>query len=468
MAMCRWSKDPAIRPGSRKTGENVERSKLWRQFVRNIFLGALLSLFISHGVNAQNKILPEDPFSRMDAASIGTNLWAVSSLHVDTASTVGDNGRVRITHDWGYHWSDTENIDGESTVLLGVDMVDSVNTYAVGDQGTILHTSDAGVTWSRTAPDSTQILFGVWFSSSATGTAVGDHGLILRTTDGGQNWYKSREDSTKYPPLLGVCFVNVDTGTVVGGSGSILRTTDAGNTWETETSGVTNFLYAVSFSSPTHGTVVGTRGVILHTTDGGSTWEKQTTVIDTAAHQTSDSTHYYYGVSFKDDSTGIIVGSEGRIILTTDGGTTWVVQGSTTTNNLYSVAFRDTNKWMAVGGYGAIVQRVDTGYVVTSVLPRRNLIPLASLLGQNYPNPFNPSTVIPFSLSSQADVSLDIYDLLGRKVSTLLNTTLPAGNHAVEWQPAQLASGVYFYRLELRSKGSRDHIVQTRKLLLLR
>jgi len=61
----------------------------------------------------------------------------------------------------------------------------------------------------------------------------------------------------------------------------------------------------------------------------------------------------------------------------------------------------------------------------------------------NYPNPFNPSTRIDFSLVKQTEVRLDVYDLKGRRVETLLRAVKPAGNHSVIYQPRNLASGVY-------------------------
>lgn len=83
-------------------------------------------------------------------------------------------------------------------------------------------------------------------------------------------------------------------------------------------------------------------------------------------------------------------------------------------------------------------------------------------LDQNYPNPFNPATEIRFALTHSSHVTLDIYDVMGRKVQTLIDQTLPVGTHEVDFDGAGMASGVYFYRL------SADGVVQTRKMLLLK
>ena len=69
-------------------------------------------------------------------------------------------------------------------------------------------------------------------------------------------------------------------------------------------------------------------------------------------------------------------------------------------------------------------------------------------LYQNYPNPFNPSTKIQFSIPKRSFVSLTIYNVLGEKITTLVNDVKPAGNYEIVWNAENLPSGIYFYRLE--------------------
>jgi hypothetical protein len=98
---------------------------------------------------------------------------------------------------------------------------------------------------------------------------------------------------------------------------------------------------------------------------------------------------------------------------------------------------------------------------------RSNGIPLAYALEQNFPNPFNPATTIRYQLPRRAAVILEVYDLLGRKVRTLLNDLQSPGVHTVTWAGTddagvQVSSGVYFYRL--RS----EDFTAVRKLLFIR
>jgi hypothetical protein len=94
-------------------------------------------------------------------------------------------------------------------------------------------------------------------------------------------------------------------------------------------------------------------------------------------------------------------------------------------------------------------------------------LPKSFYLAQNYPNPFNAGTNISFNLPSDGYVEVSVYDLLGRKVTILLNSFLPAGNHLVTWDGRSgdgdlLATGIYFYRL----KG--QEFDETKKMLLVK
>jgi hypothetical protein len=74
-------------------------------------------------------------------------------------------------------------------------------------------------------------------------------------------------------------------------------------------------------------------------------------------------------------------------------------------------------------------------------------IPTTYGLEQNYPNPFNPTTVIRYALPTASDIRLEVYDMMGRKVSTLVRGTKPAGYHEAVFDASHLGSGAYMYRL---------------------
>jgi carboxypeptidase T len=105
-----------------------------------------------------------------------------------------------------------------------------------------------------------------------------------------------------------------------------------------------------------------------------------------------------------------------------------------------------------------------TGYnpVPTGVVNNGNVTPNKFELEQNYPNPFNPTTQINYSIAKEGLVKITIYDLLGREVKTLINEVKTPGFYAVDFDGANLSSGIYFYRMES------NNFVDTKKMTLIK
>ena len=89
-------------------------------------------------------------------------------------------------------------------------------------------------------------------------------------------------------------------------------------------------------------------------------------------------------------------------------------------------------------------------------------IPKAFKLYQNYPNPFNPITRIAFFIPEDEHVSLKVFDILGREITTIVDNNLMVGRHKVEWDASSCISGIYFYRI------TAGGFVETKKMLLLK
>jgi hypothetical protein len=98
------------------------------------------------------------------------------------------------------------------------------------------------------------------------------------------------------------------------------------------------------------------------------------------------------------------------------------------------------------------------------------LLPTEYTLYQNYPNPFNPVTTIKYDLPNASDVSLIIYDILGRKVKELVNTKQQAGRYEVQFDASNLASGVYIYQFiaDNPSSSSGQRFISSKKMILLK
>lgn len=122
--------------------------------------------------------------------------------------------------------------------------------------------------------------------------------------------------------------------------------------------------------------------------------------------------------------------------------------------------------------YTVEMEEIESGYVsqfsmivsetATDIETPGESVPEKFALNQNYPNPFNPATTIQFALPERTRVSLTVYDLMGREVATLVDEAKAAGRHSVQFDAANMASGVYLYRLETGTE------VFTRKMVLIK
>lgn len=103
-----------------------------------------------------------------------------------------------------------------------------------------------------------------------------------------------------------------------------------------------------------------------------------------------------------------------------------------------------------------------TAIVNPTAVETENTLVTDYYLAQNYPNPFNPSTKINFGLKKSSNVEINVYNILGNKVATLVNEFKPAGNHSVLFNAKNLSSGIYFYKIVT------NEFAQTRKMLMLK
>jgi hypothetical protein len=145
------------------------------------------------------------------------------------------------------------------------------------------------------------------------------------------------------------------------------------------------------------------------------------------------------------------------------------VNGKGTTNNLSEYHFEDKN--LATGTYKYKLKQIDfNGNSEFFSLNSDVTIGAADKFGisQNFPNPFNPTTGISYSLSEDAFVNLQIYDITGRQVEQLVNSNIQAGYHTVTFDGSALASGVYFYRIRANDNSGKNLFTKIMKMLLVK
>ncbi|MBC8044684.1 MAG: T9SS type A sorting domain-containing protein [Rhizobacter sp.] len=130
----------------------------------------------------------------------------------------------------------------------------------------------------------------------------------------------------------------------------------------------------------------------------------------------------------------------------------------------YRVGFRYKLSSGGPTGNDSDILGIDSVAVVrfttSSVNEIPNVTPKGFALNQNYPNPFNPATTIQYSIVTSQQVSLKVYDLLGREVAALVNERQGAGVYEAKFDASKLSSGMYLYRLQAGSN------VETKKMML--
>lgn len=220
----------------------------------------------------------------------------------------------------------------------------SDHAWAVGFEGTILHSTNAGQDFESQSSGTHNRLYDIHAVSEMLAFTCGANGTILVTENGGTQW-------KMIPPptllrLVGICFLNRMSGWVCGDNGLILRTTNGGTSWTKLSVGTTSGLRTIHFHDPFTGFVVGYSGAMYRTSDGGDSWIQLS--LPAGAN--------IYGSAFNSDARFIIVcGSFGLVFTSSDNGDTWQRCPMVTTNFLRAVAASDPDTYF-LAGYGVILR----------------------------------------------------------------------------------------------------------------
>jgi len=382
------------------------------------------TLFYSIGVGSNGKIVRSSGRTNIQFQQIpGGTTQQLNSVRLsnnayqNNVAIAGNNGTVLVSSNTGLNWITKTPVT--SANLNAVDH--NYWLFAVGDNGTILYASElfTGNLVSRTS-GTTRNLRGVSISSvnNQRIIVVGDKGTILRSTNTGNNWDNvSIPDTTFNFYAISQRNANTmqsgDRFVAVGSGGRIYKSTDIGATWQQKSSGTTNTLRSIYFLTLDSGVAVGDNGTVRLTTNGGETWF-------TDPFFNSPSSRNYKFVSCVHKQT----------------------------NTFYAMS--DTTFF------------VSDDPIIAGINNISSEIPDDFSLSQNYPNPFNPMTKIKFQVPNSGFVKLVVFDMLGKEVATLVNEELNVGTYDYEWSGINLPSGIYFYRLEA------GHFNLTKKMILIK
>jgi photosystem II stability/assembly factor-like uncharacterized protein len=206
-----------------------------------------------------------------------SNFWPYSVSFIDSNHGLVGGGSSQNNFDLIYRTTDGgENwiyCSGEGGLFVSdIFYLDSVNAVASNIHWNwlsgFLKSSDGGATWTEIYTLNT--LNELSFINSDIGIAVGTEGFIVKTKNAGIDW--TTQSSNTIKDLYSVSFTNLIYGTAVGEAGTILRTTNGGEDWTAQSSGTSFTLNSVSFIDENTGIVVGANGTILRTSNGGVTF----------------------------------------------------------------------------------------------------------------------------------------------------------------------------------------------------
>jgi photosystem II stability/assembly factor-like uncharacterized protein len=459
------------------------------------------------------------------SSGMGVCLFSVFFTDANTGYAVGgDNymesdGIVLKTIDGGATWDTI--LSGMGVCLISIFFTDANTGYAVGGnnmeyEGIILKTINGGTIWDTLSSGTEYNLTSVYFTNADTGYVLGRKfnfssevfdGIIIKTINGGTTWYTLSAAPTR--ALNSVYFTDANTGYAVGGQnrqdseGIIFKTIDGGETWDTVLSGMGICLFSVFFTDANTGYAVGwgeTQAhvfpaervqIILKTTNGGLIWTRQS----------GGSIPIKNSVFFPNDTIGYIVGNEGTILKTTNGGggvgyfftsadllylagdsassaqliietdTTWTVSSLNDWSDFtpknskgldtVTVFSKSANK-TGISREGYItLEAADTAifskriYVIQDFVTGLNDLKKASIF-TIYPNPATHKINITTSGNLQGETQISIYSINGVKTGThkFQNT------NSFELDVSQLAKGIYLLQLQ-----SADGI-ETQKLVV--
>jgi photosystem II stability/assembly factor-like uncharacterized protein len=177
---------------------------------------------------------------------------------------------ISVSAQEGWFW---QNPLPQGNTINDIDFFDEYFGLAVGNTGTIIKTSDGGLTWILMESHRPEHIYKIDVVSNSVAYAIGYY-FIIKTTDSGENWFTITDPTSNY--LNDIFFINETKGFIVGSVGVMYCTEDGGNNWISRNSGTTSQLSAIHFFNENIGMTLGYTydysDYIIRTTDGGLTW----------------------------------------------------------------------------------------------------------------------------------------------------------------------------------------------------
>ncbi|MBI5403748.1 MAG: T9SS type A sorting domain-containing protein [Ignavibacteriae bacterium] len=416
--------------------------------------------------------------------STGTNkpMRDIYFVDANTGWAVGDSVIVKSTNG-GVNWVQQNFYYPGGALLLAVKFLNQNTGYAGGGKFTseyshaqyLFKTTNGGNNWNLIWNNTyfgwiNNILIineNIVYLTLSGWVEMNALGGFYKSTDGGLNFNQCYAGGS----ISSLSFINENTGWTICNatsdiinykSSKVLKTSNGGANWTVQYRDSGQYsatINTVQFINEYTGYAIGykyyDKTVFYKTTNGGTNWD---TIIFN--HNRN------YSLFFLNPNTGWISGwcstDSSSIYYTINGGSNWQKQFKNYTYSVSRLNFINSLYGWAVLGYNSSnILRTTTGGVVF-VNNISSEIPEKYSLSQNYPNPFNPSTNLKYQIKDSRFVTLKVYDITGKEITTLVNEKQSPGTYEVKFEAGDLPSGVYFYKL------TTEDYSETRKMILLK
>ncbi len=448
----------------------------------------------------------------------GSTLNGISFADANTGVIVGNNGLLYSTRDRGntwYRYTFGTMSPADKKFIQNINLRDVVmrrtpngilTGFAVGGKNTLLRYTDGtggspGTwiivtdTWSDPQPLPTSFppnipkkesfLSSIAFNESNIGIAVGStisgRGFLVFTMDNGLTWDLYDRPLFLYNDNSGSCLITgcgVEFNSIASRSGNVFFVVGRALTRCDRPVAPATHLSQLP-SGKVWKLDVNSNGPDLFTL---TTYNDNTEIEIPEYHRApndfdTENFSYFNNVNFATPLVGGIVGENGVILMTTDGGERWVTRVSTARWPLRSIAFAgaDTSRSLAVGYWGTILRKTNVFPALAEdgddeELPftrQRSDVSFGSpekdiFLQQNTPNPFTQKTSFSFRIQQPGTVTIKIYNSLGKTVVVLLNEYRQQGEYTEFFDSGELPAGIYFYQMEVNG------IKLTRKMSIIK
>lgn len=441
--------------GHSKAGNERHNKKRDFNFILNLSLAALILILYCLTATPLRAQWEQMKIGYSGSADQSGNYLAGSGANI---FAVLGGSSVFVSHDDGTTW-DSVNTFPSKSYIQSITVTNS-DVFAVTNGG-IFQSADEGNTWSGInggVMDTTDPRALIQSGSNLVATTQNDG--IFYTSDDGNNWMNAQGISGKVLALgaTGSVLISSDTS-------RIYRSVDYGKNWSVVNdtlAHITTFastgteLFAGRYMWPipvTQSTIIDPQGGVFRSTDQGKSWEVFESNLPNPTYGPHVNT---LAVHDTDMFAGLVEGFYTSKVAKDN----WKEVGQELPNAVLSVYANDSYVFVGVD-HGGVWRRPI--FQITPVeRDPVSPIPSAFRLEQNYPNPFNPTTIISYQLAKSSHVRLTVWNVLGRRVATLVNTDQQKGAHEVSFNASQLSSGIYFYRLQAGNK------VFVKKMLLMK